>query len=213
MCRTMVGAIAVGLVVASPVGLRAATSGLLIIPTADTVGAGLYQLQLALYSGTPHVRNQWFLQNEIGIGDRWEFGADFNLHFGSDPAFLGNAKYSFPASKRLQLAVGFSNWEEQLSSGAFFLGTNDLGAVRLTAGLTNVYGVNRFLAGVDTGFDHGVTYMADYTSGAGAYSSAGVSFQFGSRLSLQVGAVFPNDGGQASIIAQFAFTSPIRSGR
>jgi hypothetical protein len=186
----------------------AATTGLLLIPTADTIGANQYQLQLEMDGSSPPAGVQyWFLDTEAGLGDKWELGVDINLPMTPRPRVLANWKYAFaPVDPgRAGGAVGIDTWDERLASGGYVLGTADLGPIRLTAGGTYLFGAGRLLAGIDTGFRHRLTWMADYVSGNGLYSSVGFNYSAGRDVQVQAGLIFPNDGGNTFFTVQVAW--------
>ena len=185
-----------------------AATGLLLIPTADTIGAKEYQLQLEIDGSTsPAATQYWFLDTEAGLGEKWELGVDINLAMSPRPRVLADFKYAFASVDpgRVGGAVGIDTWDERLLSGPYVLGTADLGPIRFTTGGTYLYGAGRLMAGIDTGFRHRLTWMADYVSGAGFFSSVGVNYSAGRDVQVQAGLVFPNNGGGALFTVQLAW--------
>ena len=59
----------------------ACCSGLLIIPTADTVGANQYDVEVQIDGDKQKYKADTYLLNtEFGFGNRVEVGADVDLH-------------------------------------------------------------------------------------------------------------------------------------
>ena len=190
-----------GVVLGSP-------TGLLLIPTADTIGAGRYQLQLEVDGSlSPSPFQYWLLDTEAGVASNVELGVDVNLLMRPQPRVFTNWKYAFaPVGRgRVGAAFGMGNWNEQPLTGPYALSTADLGRVRITSGVTYLFRAYRFMAGIDTGFRRKLTWMADYVSGPDLFLSAGFSYEIGPDYQLLAGLVFPNSGGGTLFTVQFAW--------
>jgi hypothetical protein len=193
--------------------VHAATFGLLLIPTADTVGANQYQLQFELDGSLSQASTQyWFLDTEFGLGDRWELGVDINLRQSPSPRVFANWKYTFApvGLGRVGVAVGVDNWDEKPATGPYALTTTDFGPVRITAGTTYLFGSQRLLTGIDTGFRHRLTWVADYISGPSLFTSFGANYVISDSLQIQAGVVLPNSGGGTLFTIQVALTGRYR---
>ena len=177
---------------------RSCYSGLTIIPTADVVGASQYSLDLQSDGSLPVPRADLYLLNtEIGIGDRFETGIDFDLSEDADPRVLFNAKYVLArdAGCTRALAVGISNLAEGVKSVPYVAGTAGLQAFRLHLGMLHQEGQDRWFAGVDRDLTEKVNLCVDYTNGDENYSSVGVGYQFTESTGISAGVLFPNGGG------------------
>ena len=176
----------------------ASFTGLLIIPTAETVGADQYSLQV---DANGQVRrsafNGWLLNSQFGFGDRLEAGADYDLSSdaGQGARFLLNWKYLTLVDNRHRLyaAIGHFNAHPQHSPTPYLVISWDPGAVRLHSGLQRGDGHVEWLVGIDRSFDR-LTLMADYTQGAGNSASAGFGYRLSDAVDLSAGLLFPNDG-------------------
>lgn len=171
----------------------AAQSGLFIIPTAETVGADQYSLEYQ-YDGVIQGEEEDvnLFNTQIGIGDRFEAGIDFDLSKDADPVMLGNAKYLLYEKPDAAIGAGVLNIGKNIKSSPYIVGTKDLGVFRLHLGGMRIEGENEWFVGADRTFGK-LTLMADYTSGEGNFSSAGISYQANDRFAVMAGGVFTNE--------------------
>ncbi|HOS42641.1 MAG TPA: hypothetical protein PK794_03035, partial [Armatimonadota bacterium] len=188
-------------------------SGLTVIPTADTVGAGQYGIELQADGPTsPFESDTHILNTEIGLGDRVEVGVDFDLSKGADPRVLFNGKYVFATGGdgALALAAGVQNIGNGLTAVPYLVGTRDFTACRGHLGVQRAEGNTRPFVGIDAPLGARWTLMADYTAGDENSASAGVNYQFTDRVGLLGGLIFPNDGSGTGFTVHLVFNGPYR---
>lgn len=189
----------------------ASYSGLVIIPTAETVGADQYSLEYQ-YNGViqGETANVNLLNTEIGIGNRFETGIDFGLSRDADSFVLGNIKYLLYDKRDKALGLGVYNWGSNIKSSPYITGLRDFGILRLHLGGIRIEGENQWFVGTDRTFGKW-TIVADYTSGEGNFSSAGLYYQVNDRLAITAGAVFTNYSEESSFSLLFTYGAPYRS--
>lgn len=197
----------VALAVLATLPVRACYSGLVIIPTTDTVGAGQYGVEFQTDGDFPTPEpDTYILNTQFGVTDRFEAGVDFDFSDGGNPELLFNAKYVFLKSKNVSAAVGVCNAGEHSSANPYAVLTRDYGFGRLHAGALRSDDKTFWFAGADTPITDKLTLMADYTSGDENYSSAGLGYQFNDHCGLLAGAQFPNAGGDTLYTVHLCFT-------
>lgn len=190
-------------------------SGLAIIPTAETVGAGNYGLELQMdganLDSDETVR---ILNTQVGIGERCEAGVDFDLSKEADSRALINAKYIFAVDGRsnTSFALGTFNVASRFKHSPYIVATHDRSAYRLHFGGMRTEGNNRWFTGADFGMGERWTVMSDYTSGDENYSSLGFNYQFNEGFGIMGGAMFPNSDGDTLFTMHFCFGGAMLGG-
>lgn len=192
---------------------RACYSGLVIVPTTDVAGDWMWAVDIQWQGYSRLFKTDAFVLNtEIGVGDRFEIGLDFDLSEGVEDRALVNAKYVFLKTKdgRFSAALGVQSTTVDFRSSPYLVTTHDWGPLRTHLGLQRTPGADRtdVLAGIDRTFSDRWQLMADYTAGPGNFTSAGVGYM---RDGWQVvaGAQWPNDGGKPVLVIHVIFTGPI----
>ena len=173
-------------------------SGLMLIPTAETVGANQYGLDAQLDGVYPALKEDLrMLNTEFGIGERFEAGVDFDLSEDAPTRLLLNAKYllSQDAKTRPALAVGFCNMGRHIRTIPYLVATHDFKILRGHLGIIRTEEDDSWFAGADREIAPKLTLMADYTSGKSNFSSLGIGYEFTENLSLSAGILFPNTSG------------------
>lgn len=196
---------AVGLLLITVTPALAELSSLIVIPTADVTGEGRYRIDgQVLASISSSGRTAWTLNNEFGIGDRFEAGVDFDLTPGDKTLFMPNFKYTFPVGGQPKTRVALGYWDPEGIMGPypFTVATRDFGIARLHLGLVRGEYEFRWLAGTDRTIGNRLTLMADYTNGWESAWSVGGLLEFGSRWGLLVGVIFPNSDGPSYLEVQ-----------
>lgn len=175
-------------------------SGLVVIPTVDTVGARQFSIELQNDGRVPSVTADATLINtEIGLGERLEVGADFDLSHEAPTRVLFNAKYlavKAPGGKR-SAAVGIFNLGRHVEAAPYVVGAQSLGALRMHAGSMALQGRWRPFLGLDWPVTQRLTLMGDYTSGKENVSSVGLQCQVRDGVAVLSGIQFPNASGAA----------------
>lgn len=174
---------------------RAAHTGLLIIPTAETVGAQTYLIEPQFDGTFPARRAETRVLNiEFGIGRRFETGVDFDLSEDAPTRLLLNAKYLLApgGGDAPALAVGVTNVGRDVKSAPYLVVTHDFEISRVHLGTAHIEGRDRWFVGVDRALGERLTVLADYTSGADNFSSVGASYRHSERLELVAGTQIPN---------------------
>jgi len=212
--RFVLFCIALGLLTAMTTPSMAAYGGLILIPTADTTGKDEYSVSLG-NQGPTHAPNldSRYLNTEIGIGDRFETGIDFDLSKGGDTAAATNFKYAFLTDPKLGLfmAAGIGSVDEGVKPQPFLVATQCLRLGRIHFGGIRTEQRNRWFVGADTSFSDKWTFMADYTGGDENGSSLGINYQVNDNFGVCVGFERPHaDDGERSYVIEFVFGGSFR---
>ena len=189
-------------------------SGLVIIPTADTIGKGQcgVELQMDVVMSTTKADTQ-LINTEFGIGDRMELGVDFDESEGAEATKMINAKLVLANiySAKTSIAAGVCNLANEIKSNPFLVATKDCNEFRVHFGGIHIDGKQRWFAGVDHALNDRLIFMADYTNGLDNYSSLGFGYQISSSKSILAGVVFPNGSGDSLFTMHFVMNNPINS--
>lgn len=182
-------------------------SGLLLTPTADTVGAGNYLFDFEVDgNGQARTVDTYLLNSDFGIGSRLEAGVDYDFTSGADPKTVLNGKYQFLNAKALTMAVGFCSIGQNLTSNPYIVATYNYEAFRGHVGVIRTDGTRHWFVGADKAVTKKLLLLADYTSGDTNYSSFGVYYQAKNNIALLAGAEFPNTTGDTLFTAQLVLT-------
>ncbi|MHB0912926.1 MAG: hypothetical protein ACYC2Y_05720 [Armatimonadota bacterium] len=195
----------------SAVPACACPSGLAVIPTAEVVDIGSYSLE-SQFDGTFARGNEEtrILNTEFGLSARFEAGVDYDLSEGAETRTLLNAKYILLNKEKSALAVGVCGIGEGVKCATYAVATQDFGGVRGHLGAIRIEGENRWFAGADKVVSERLTLMADYTDGDENASSVGFNYQISESRSIALGAIFPNEGGDAEFTAHFVLGGSYR---
>ena len=190
-------------------------SGLAIIPTAETVGEGYYGIEPQLDGPLDSLSAETRLLNtEVGIGPRFEGGVDLDLSEDAPTRLLLNAKWLLAegGERGPAVALGVCNVGRHLVSSPYAVATQELGAgLRGHAGVIGIEGDHHWFAGLDKALESGLLLMADYTEGAGNYSSLGAGLELGGPWSAMAALQFPNTQGDETLFTvHLVFTAPYR---
>lgn len=213
--RCCVGAAASLLIMAliSSAGL-CCCSGLLVIPTASTVGDGQYSYE---YQTDGLVRRMAadtrLLNNEIGIGDRLELGFDIDADRQCASRLLGNGKYTAyqSPSGAFAASVGVLSVAHHWKTAPFVVATQHFESVHLHLGAMQIEGDPCCIVGLDRELGK-LTLMCDYTSGSGAISSVGANYQFSEGFGIMAGALMPR-GEDAGFTLHFVWCQSLGRSR
>lgn len=179
-------------------GLRAmaAPSGLALMPTADFVPDQEWvaeaQVDGSLESGTGDTR---FINLQLGLTDRLEFGVDYDASDDTSEPWLGNAKllaYRSGEGNAL-LALGFRNLGDEEKPEGYAVTTWTRGPVRGHVGGT--YSEERDLdavVGADYEWSPGWWGYVEWTSGKENAGSCGVNIPLPGPFDLMTGIIVPN---------------------
>lgn len=188
---------------------RACYSGLVLIPTTDVTGHWMWAVDLQ-WQGTSHLfeTGAFVVNTEVGIGDRFEAGLDFDLSEGASETVYFNAKYVLlkGTDGRFSAAVGIQNTTKDARSSPYAVATLDLGPFRSHVGMQRTPGADRTdpFFGIDRTFGDRWQLMADYTAGLGNFASAGVGYMRG-NWQVVVGSQWPNGGGRPVVVVHVIF--------
>jgi hypothetical protein len=192
---------------------QACYSGLVLIPTAETVGADQFSLDLQVDGSFPRQATDTYIINtEFGFGPRFEAGVDFDLSEEAESRTFFNAKYLLTEDreKAPALALGITNVAEGVQAVPYLVMSHDFQSLRGHLGVGRFEDKNRWFAGMDRGIAENLTFMADYTSGAENASSVGLNYEFNDCWSVCLGAMFPNEGGESGFSFHLAWATPYR---
>lgn len=173
-------------------------TGLIVIPTADTLPAGECVIEPGVNGPTDGSgENNYLLGTEFGIFDNLEAGVDYDFSRGVERRIVFNTKYVFGLSSRydLQGGIGVDSISAGLRTKSYVVLTwrpsEHFGA---HAGLFDLVEDCRWFCGVDYSPLARLTLMADYTSGVENLSSFGFFCQLTCRVGIQAGILIPNSG-------------------
>lgn len=197
-----------------PVNMLCCYSGLLVVPTTDLSGDGNFIIDLQWEGwGNDLTEKQSILNTQLGIGEKFELGLDFNLTDTSvDDTVLFNVKYLLPdlKVKNFKIAVGFYNGNKELDFIPYLIATKEFSYLRVHAGIQREYDGNiNYILGIERKTENGWQLMIDRISGDENYLSLGVGYSGGS-LGFMVGCQQPNGGGKPEIVFHLFWTIPIK---
>ena len=178
------------------VTVRAAPSGLALMPTADLVPGGEFVVEAQVDGSLEDVdADTRFLNFQTGLGDRMEWGVDYDASRETEEYWLLNAKLLVwgSASEKVLIAAGFRNLGDEEEPEGYAVGTLSLGAVRAHAGATvsearNLDGV----VGLDVEWSPGWWAYGEWTSGKENAGSVGLNMPLPGPLDLMTGIILPN---------------------
>ncbi|MCE5313962.1 MAG: hypothetical protein ABFD49_12080 [Armatimonadota bacterium] len=167
--------ISLGLIAASYGIVNAEPTTLNLIPTTDTLRAGIgiigyYNAIVWPADGSVTVN---LLETEYGIGGRFEFGADLTLS--GDRETLLNFKYRIfdESGHTPAVAVGIQNAGTNLSSQPYVATCKTFPAARLHFGIIDTYGTARAMFGAEKFYGKLFVLQTDYISGSGNWFTLG----------------------------------------
>jgi hypothetical protein len=188
-------------------------SGLVIIPTAETVGADTLSLDLQVDgSFARQTGDTKIINTEFGLGSRWEAGVDYDASDGADSRWFGNAKYLALEDRATApaLALGITNVGRHITAVPYAVASHDFSVVQGHLGWGRFESKDRWFAGVDKDLNEKLSIMADYTSGDDNASSIGLNYDLGHCWSVCLGAMYPNGGGETGFSCHLAWEIPYR---
>ncbi|MCX7830917.1 MAG: hypothetical protein N2445_07655 [Acidobacteria bacterium] len=194
--------------------LSACYSGLLVIPTTDFSGNGNFVLDLQWEGWADKlIEKQSILNTEFGIGDRFEFGFDFNLReTDSDHSVMFNAKILLIETKdhSFKIAAGLYNANSSFDHLPYVVASKGFGLFRTHFGLQREYGGTiNYIVGIDKITENGFQFCVDKIRGEENYLSFGVGYSK-NFFSAMLGYQWPNAGGKPEIVFHIIFTIPAK---
>ncbi|MCL5105454.1 MAG: hypothetical protein M1133_15270 [Armatimonadetes bacterium] len=202
------------LIMASPPVLSC-YSGLLIVPTTDTVEMGQFSAELQIDGSVPE-RNvsNGLINTEFGISDRLEAGVDFDWSETADERVLPNFKYIVfnDKNRRFAGAVGVCSAQPRIANNPYAVIGRAWSSCRLFSGIQRANGSTRWFVGADHRVSDRFTLMADFTNGGDNFSSFGFNYQINNRFGIMAGAEFPNVSGDTLFTIHFVLGGPYRNG-
>ncbi len=187
-------------------------SGLLVIPTAQTVGDGQYSYEFQTDGVIQGMAAETRLfNNEFGIGDRLELGVDVDLDSQCISRVLGNGKYVAYRSHSgdLSAAFGVSNLAHRWKSAPFVVGSTRAGLVHFHLGAMSIDGRACAICGIDRELGK-LTLMADYTGGKDGLASVGFNYQIKESFGIMAGALLPNGDQDAGFTMHLVWCEPLK---
>lgn len=194
--------------------LSACYSGLLVIPTTDVTCNGDFLIDIQWEGWANKLREkQSILNTEFGIGDRFEFGFDFNLtETDSDHSVMFNAKYLFLETKdsSFKIACGLYNTNSNFDNIPYLVATKDFKFLRTHFGFQREYGGSvNYILGIDKITESGFQYCVDKIGGEENYLSVGIGYSK-NFFSTMIGYQWPNCGGKPELVFHIIFTIPTK---
>lgn len=168
-----------------------AVTKILVVPTARTMGARRYAIDLdrkeALFDGSTR---QFTLSPKIGIGERVQLEAKIPLGGGSNGNVLFNGKYTFAVADNMKsaAALGFENLGTGSRTVPYIALSRLFPPVDLTIGAASGRGsLAIFFTGADYRPNDRLHILADYNTGPKTFASLGFQYDFSRQWSLKSG--------------------------
>ncbi|MEI6519702.1 MAG: hypothetical protein WCO98_06645 [bacterium] len=200
------------IIITAAIPALACYSGLVLIPSADTVGAKQYSVELQMDGSISKPKaDTFYINSQVGITDNVEVGVDYDLSKGVSSRVLLNAKYRFikSADGKQAAAIGICNLTSKNKSNPYLAGTQDFNILRGHVGLMEINEKTRFFIGIDRDINDKLNLMADYTSGDDNYSSIGANYQITDKFGVLAGVQLPNGGGETLYTLHFCFSGEL----
>jgi hypothetical protein len=198
-------ALALGLALTLPTA--ACYSGLTLIPTADTVGAEQYCLDLQMDGKlTSRATDTRIVNFEVGVTDRLDVGEDRDLSSGAGDQKFFNGKYVFAQGAKGGAAVGVCDVSAGETTSYYLVGTREVGDAHGHLGVIRNNGSTQWFAGTDREQSASLTLMADYFSGDDGEAALSAYYATGEHTGVLVGVQFPNGGGNAHFTLHLCIT-------
>jgi len=214
-CAPAVGVLAALWLAAAPA--LACYTGLTLIPTAETVGANRYGVELQFDGAFPARSTDTRIVNtQFGFGERLEAGVDYDLSEEAPTRVLLNAKclLATGGERTPALAVGICDVGRHLKSTPYAVATQELRGLRGHLGIARIESSGRWFVGTDGAVSERVTLMADCTSGDENWWSLGANYQFDHSLGVLAGVQFPSNGDDDPMFTvHVVFSGPYREAR
>lgn len=167
------------------VSVSAGPTGLIIIPTADILETGVYEIEYELdgHSPFPVGADISLLNTQFGIAKRLEAGVDFRLWGDMEADVLFNAKYGFPVHT-VSGAVGIYDVGSQSISLPYVVFSKYFGTAEFSAGAQLYNDDIQPLLGMSYEIGR-LILQADYISGRENFSSLGFEYALSDLFTLQ----------------------------
>ncbi|MBP6963712.1 MAG: hypothetical protein KBC96_04825 [Armatimonadetes bacterium] len=192
----------------------ACTSGLIAIPTAETVPHGEYDIEPQIDGVMSGLRDDtWILNTQFGLTPRLAAGVDFQWADGDDGEVLLNFQYLLVPSTdvRPAVAVGIHSLGVGPEHGRFLVATQELDALRVHAGVESIENESQWFVGADYAVSERLVLMGDYTAGSENCSSVGFCWHQREGFDVQLGVLFPNSSSADTRFSlAFVLTGPIQ---
>ena len=189
-----------------------APTGLLIIPTAETVGKNTvtseYQWDAPYSDGSG--RHVHLFNNEFGFSSRFEAGVDVDLSSGAEHRVMFDLKF-VPLGKpgEKALAFGVYNCGHGRAAIPYLVATRCFRRIRLHLGSQHREGNNEVFWGIDRCLRGKWDISADWTAGKDNFGSIGLTHYISGEFGGQIGIVFPNDSNSDGFVTfHLAWTGP-----
>ena len=210
-CITILGGCGLGLLTTGIPAFCLTT--LIVIPTAETIGAGKYRAAAQAEGAEFGLGDStWALKTKFGLGERVEAGVNFDLGSDADTMLLWKAKYVFPVQKdnRTAAGVGLDSLGKHSKFAPYAVVTHDLRIAHVHLGLVRAESAIRFFVGADGKVGERWHAMADYTNGTGNFASVGAEYDLDDHWRLRAGVLIPNDAHNPQVSIEFKYTSLYR---
>lgn len=173
-------------------------SKIIIVPTARTIEAGCYRLELdrkAPLLDAP--ARKLDLAAKVGIGERLLLEAKMPLDAGSGEGTLFDGKYVFAVADgdKTAAAIGIENFGPLSQPVSYVAYSHLFKPVDLTLGIANGAGwIVRYFAGIDWAVSDSLHLLADYSTGEDDFVSGGFQYEFSEHWGIKSGVEFPRTG-------------------
>ena len=189
------------LVLPSPV---LAITKIIVVPTARTIGAGRYAIELTHKSPFLDASSQRLdLTVKLGAGERAMFEIKQPLSNSGNSNVLFFGKYAFATANHnlSAFALGVENVGADSTTIPYFVISHLFNPVDVTVGFAGGNNLPAmYLAGVDYGMSDKLHLLADYNSGTADFASLGFQYKFSQQWTMKSGLEQPRNGSSDVLI-------------
>lgn len=175
-----------------------AATGLIVIPTAETLPGGEYVIEPGANGPIDDGgENNYLLGTEFGIGGNLEAGVDYDFSQGAEQRTIFNAKYVFKLSSKrgLRGGIGIDSLSAGLRAKPYVALTwRSSTHFGFHTGVFDLVNDCSWFFGADYSPSSMLTFMADHTFGSENLSSVGFFYRLTDWVGIQMGMLIPNSG-------------------
>lgn len=201
-----VGCVVVQFALVSP---AIAMTKIIIVPTARTMGANRYGIDLdrkaPLFNASDRKLD---ISPKIGLGERVQLEAKIPLE-GSSVLFAGKYMFATTDKNATAAAIGIENVGEGSAAVSYLALSHLFKPVDLTIGGADGGDSGVFFTGVDIQTSKKMHVLADYNTGSKFYTSAGFQYEFTKHLGIKTGIKVPREG-KADLVIKLQYSNGYR---
>lgn len=188
-------------------------TGLILIPTAETAGAGQYVVDFTIDASCPGRRvDAYVLNTQFGVGDRFEAGVDLLFAPDARPDTRVNWKYLFAVDGRggWAAAGGISSITAQARPSPYAVVSKWFETTGLHLGVIRPERSGRWMVGADHYLTDRLRLLADHITGEANSWAVGLEYSLNERAVLCASLTFPNTEGDTVFSMTVEVSGPYR---